>query len=310
VGVDRPDCDDCPSAGKPEPELPCSSPPGGGGIRAETRDRATYYAELRAAVAAEYRDVAPREAGNGAWDEAAPGFAGRWAEHERRWPASSREPVDRRADEPGSWRGAGSRFLDASANERVDRGCDRVREIEENVLSPAMRRVEQQDTDRELAGFEYRLKGRERIKEKVAEDLNYKGRSPEAAMSNMKDTVRYTFQYDFSEYSGGVQADITRLKAEGFEAIELRNTWSSNRYKGINSRWREPRSGQLFEVQFHTRASFEAKQLTHGAYERLRSPGTSDQERDELEAFQSRVCDLIPVPLGAKDITDYPRGKA
>ena len=33
---------------------------------------------------------------------------------------------------------------------------------------------------------------------------------------------------------------------------------------------REPETGQRFEVQFHTRASFEAKQLTHAAYERLR----------------------------------------
>ena len=43
------------------------------------------------------------------------------------------------------------------------------------------------------------------------------------------------------------------------------------KYKGINSQWIEPDSGQRFEVQFHTRISFEAKQLTHPAYERLRT---------------------------------------
>ena len=30
----------------------------------------------------------------------------------------------------------------------------------------------------------------------------------------------------------------------------------------------EPETGQRFEVQFHTRISFEAKQLTHDAYKR------------------------------------------
>ena len=39
------------------------------------------------------------------------------------------------------------------------------------------------------------------------------------------------------------------------------------RDKGINSQWIDPDSGQRFEVQFHTRISFEAKQLTHSAYE-------------------------------------------
>ena len=48
--------------------------------------------------------------------------------------------------------------------------------------------------------------------------------------------------------------------------------WSDDKYKGINSQWIEPDSGQRFEVQFHTRISFEAKQLTHHAYERLRTP--------------------------------------
>ena len=41
----------------------------------------------------------------------------------------------------------------------------------------------------------------------------------------------------------------------------------SDQYKGINSQWIDPESGQRFEVQFHTRISFEAKQLTHDAYE-------------------------------------------
>ncbi len=47
-------------------------------------------------------------------------------------------------------------------------------------------------------------------------------------------------------------------------------------YKGINSRWRVPASRQIFEVQFHTYASFEAKQETHGAYEKMRSRVTND----------------------------------
>ena len=87
----------------------------------------------------------------------------------------------------------------------------------------------------------------------------------------MPDAIRYTFQYQEARYTQGVLADIGRLKEQGFELDKLKNSWSDDQYKGINSQWVEPDTGQRFEVQFHTRISFEAKQLTHGAYERLRS---------------------------------------
>ena len=60
-------------------------------------------------------------------------------------------------------------------------------------------------------------------------------------------------------------------KPLGFTQVERRNTWASEQYKGINTQWLEPRSGVRFEVQFHTQASLEAKELTHQAYERIRT---------------------------------------
>ena len=92
--------------------------------------------------------------------------------------------------------------------------------------------------------------------------------SPEQAVSLVPDAIRYTFQYQEARYTQGVLADIERLKDQGFELDKLKNSWSDDQYKGINSQWIEPDTGQRFEVQFHTRISFEAKQLTH---ERLRT---------------------------------------
>jgi len=84
------------------------------------------------------------------------------------------------------------------------------------------------------------------------------------------DAIRYTSSTG-DRYTPGVLADIARLKDHGFKLDKLKNFWSDEQYKGMNSQWIEPDSGQRFEVQFHTRTSFEAKQLTHGAYERLRA---------------------------------------
>ncbi len=126
-----------------------------------------------------------------------------------------------------------------------------------------MRDIENQDPTRHLIGFEHRLKGRDRIKEKVCETINDFNRSPEQAVSLVPDAIRYTFQYEEARYSQGVRLDIVRLKDQGFALDMLKNSWSDDQYKGINSQWIEPDTGQRFEVQFHTRISFEAKQITH-----------------------------------------------
>ena len=106
----------------------------------------------------------------------------------------------------------------------------------------------------------------------------------------MPDAIRYTFQYEEARYTQGVLADIARLKDQGFELDKLKNYWSDEQYKGINSQWIEPDTGQRFEVQFHTRISFEAKQLTHGAYERLRSQQADAFEQTGAGGFREESC--------------------
>jgi hypothetical protein len=95
------------------------------------------------------------------------------------------------------------------------------------------------------------------------------------------------------------------MKDQGFKLDILKNSWSSDQYKSINSKWIEPHTGQRFELQFHTRISFEAKQITHDAYERLRTHQADIFEELVLEAFQGKVTAAVPIPYGAADIPDY-----
>jgi hypothetical protein len=169
-----------------------------------------------------------------------------------------------------------------------------------------MRSVESQDPDRQLVGFERRLKDRDRIKEKVYDKMEEFSWSAEEAVSAVSDTIRYTFQYREARYTQGVWTDLERLKGEGFKLHQLKNSWSDEEYKGINSQWIEPDTGQRFEVQFHTGISFEAKQLTHDAYEQLRTKQADKFEQMVLGAFQAKVSAEVPVPPGATDIPDYP----
>jgi hypothetical protein len=318
VGIDRPDDADLPPDGRADHR---DDPGGGGGragragVQAETRHRQEYYADLRVAVSAEesataQRTAAREQAAAEKWDETAELSRWMWGEYRRRWPPEERPPIDRSGDPPGSWRGDSIRFLDDAKNDRVEAACDRIAEREQEKISPALRATESQDPDRHLIGFEDRLKGRDRIKEKVFDTINESNVSPEEAVSIVPDVIRYTFQYREARYTQGVRADIARLQDQGFELQKLKNSWSDEQYKGINSQWIEPDSGQRFEVQFHTRISFESKQLTHGAYERIRTRQADEFEEMVLEAFQKKVTAEVPVPPGADSIPDYPeRGR-
>ena len=169
-----------------------------------------------------------------------------------------------------------------------------------------MRAIESQDPDRCLIGFEHRRKGRDRIKEKVYDKMEELSFSPEEAISAVSDIIRYTFQYREARYTQGVWADVERLHEQGFELKQLKNSWSAEPYKGINSQWIQPDTGQRFEVQFHTRISFEAKQLTHDAYERLRTHQADKFEQMVLEAFEKKVTADVRVPPGATRHTRLP----
>ena len=151
---------------------------------------------------------------------------------------------------------------------------------------------------RHLVGLEHRLKDEDCVKARVAEDVRVKGRTVDEAFGTMGDGVRFTFQYPEDRYAEGVAGDLGQLAAQGFTEVQRVNFWTRPaRHKGIVSCWREPRSAVLLEVQFHTRPSYEAWQLTHPAYARLRDPRTSDEERTDLKAFIGQVYGVFsPLP--------------
>jgi hypothetical protein len=188
----------------------------------------------------------------------------------------------------------------------IEQGYARVQEIEEKTVTPAMRRIEAEDPNRILVGLEHRLKGKDRLSEKITEAMEERGHTVEEAFGLVKDAIRYTFVYPDDGYTVGVYADCDRLEDAGFERYDRRNSWEQAEYKGINSRWQVAGTGQIFEVQFHTRASLNAKEDTHWAYERLRSLPEDDGEVRELHAYQREVTSKVPIPAGALEIPDYP----
>ena len=186
----------------------------------------------------------------------------------------------------------------------IDQAYDKLCETESGTVTPALRHIESADPTRCLAGLEHRLKGKDRLTEKVTADVEKKGRTVDQALANVKDAIRYTFIYPEADYAAGVRADCERLENAGFERFDRRNSWDQEEYKGINTRWRISGTKQMFEVQFHTQASLDAKEETHWAYEGIRA-ATEDAEVAQLHAYQRAVTSKVPIPPEARDIQDY-----
>jgi hypothetical protein len=279
-------------------------------VLAEEGRRVAEQRKYRALVDADHGTAGGPAARDG-WAGAVPELHASWRMLREKYGYEERPEPTPQAD-GGSWRGKGGRTLDAARNAEIDIGYARIREAGENVIVPAILRVAAEDPTRTLAGFDRRIKGEDRLKEKVFDRMRTKGRSAAETLARISDVVRFTFTYAETAYADGVRKDLERLTAVGFTQVERRNTWSSDQYKGINTQWLEPQSGVRFEVQFHTEASLAAKELTHPAYERIRSitepSPAADREAAELRRFQHRANSMIPIPPGVSDIDDYPPG--
>lgn len=282
MGIDRPEDDDVPAI---VTRLGAVDAGDVGSDFGEDASRHESHAEYRAKVEAVYLADARQR-----WEEEKPGFKEEWHRYAYEHPAPQGASPD----------------TNEEVRAHIERGCKEISETEENIVTPAMTCIEAEDPERKLVGLEFRCKGQDRIVEKVAYWMAAQSElTPEDALAMVKDPIRYTFQYSEERYTEGVNADVERLKTAGFDLIELRNSWGSDTYKGINSRWSVPENEQLFEVQFHTQISFEAKQLTHPAYERFRT-STSEAEQNELVDFQRRVNVYVPEPQRAREIPGFP----
>lgn len=161
----------------------------------------------------------------------------------------------------------------------------------------------------ELTGLEHRLKAEDSFKQKLFGSIDtYPNLSTAEHLAGMKDSVRYTMQSPEGLYAANTQRAIDNLIADGYEPVKFKNTWDQPGYQGINSFWRDPATGQTFEVQFHTPSSFDAKMQTHPLYEQERLPGISPQTAADLQQQQKHIFDSVPRPSGSSGISLPPNG--
>jgi hypothetical protein len=273
--------------------------PSSDGYRGECDDSA----DVGDAPHADSRSLAPLS-----YRQLVPVFAATWEQIRERWPARAKTADHTRpGDPPGMWRGSGDRKLYPDQNAEADQVIAGMRRPEQSITK-ALKQIESDNTDgAALVGLEHNLKGTERLKEKIADKIAKKPGSTVAdTAATIWDAVRYTFQIPIGRYVDGYLDLEDRMTQAGFHLAERENRWIGNvEYKGVNTHWMAPDGGK-FELQVHTPESFHAKEeMTHDAYERLRTPGVTRAERYELMAFQRAVSSAVPIPIGIERITSY-----
>jgi hypothetical protein len=193
---------------------------------------------------------------------------------------------------------------------RAAEGRNMFGDYGDSGLTPVMRRIGAELPRGGLApGSEAdALKSPERLAAKLARLIDrHPGRSPEDLAAGIGDGVRYAFTFDADYYTEGTWLVHRRLKDQSLELEARRNRWDSPEYKGVWTRWRDPAHGLLFEVQFHTSASWEVVRRTHRAYVQITHPATPPAERARLRSRQVAAAAAAKAPPQWTEIADFGR---
>lgn len=153
-----------------------------------------------------------------------------------------------------------------------------------------------------LQGLDFRLKTEESLTRKIQSDAAADGITEDEAAAKIADVLRYTLCIQEDEYAATVNASLQKLTAADCTVVKFKNTWGGFGYKGINSQLKTP-GGYVFELQFHTPASYNAKEEVHKYYEIIRDPSTSPEERNRLEKISRDLFSQVPVPDGATELS-------
>lgn len=168
-------------------------------------------------------------------------------------------------------------------------------ELDDGILTDIMRAAVAQ-TGALLVGLDNRIKALASLKRKLGDALVLAPElSLQEAAEQIYDVLRFTVVADADRYKVIRDAVLAELQRHGADVESQNNRWAGPGYRGINVRltWGVDRR---FEVQFHTRQSYQAAKSTRGQYEELRRAETSVQRAEELTTAIEATFAEVPVP--------------
>jgi len=121
------------------------------------------------------------------------------------------------------------------------------------------------------------------------------------AVAKVNDALRYELVYGEENIAGNIDKMLNMLKGKGFELVKLRNHFKDvggdALYRGVNVDM--SKDGFVFEIQFHTEKSIEAKNDNHLAYKKWQNKNDSKSKAQMIDRIRK-----VPIPDGISKIVD------
>lgn len=155
----------------------------------------------------------------------------------------------------------------------------------------------------QTVGLKNKFKSEESLSRKLLDYSQTRDLSISAIAKRNNDTLRYTFLLPNDKYADGVEKIVEELKKRDYRIGKIFNAWKSEGeendtgYRGINMTVISSQK-QKFELQLHTRASFDLKKETHGLYEELRNPQTSAARKRKIIDLMIKKAAKLKRPKG------------
>jgi hypothetical protein len=178
----------------------------------------------------------------------------------------------------------------------------RTAKLNEPLITKDLRQIAVM-VDAKMVGLENRFKSEESLTRKLLDYSESRGLPLKVTAKNNNDTLRYTYLLFEDSYSDGFEKIIEEIKKRNYRIRKVFNAWSlagkesDTGYRGINITVIYSQE-QKFELQLHTKDSFELKTETHKIYEELRNRKTSADRKREIIDLMIEKAKKLKKPKG------------
>ena len=149
-----------------------------------------------------------------------------------------------------------------------------------------------------LRGLENKFKSKLSLMRKMNDYMDT-GMSLEEAAGRVNDALRYTVEISGEDFVGNVRLIQAQLEAEGWVLYDhkAKNYFGGgDGYDGYNTVMINPATGQRFELQFHTPASYKITKRAHELYEEYRVLHENSPRAVELWAEMTEMTNMYDKP--------------
>jgi hypothetical protein len=157
-----------------------------------------------------------------------------------------------------------------------------------------------------LVHYKDRFKSAFALREKLQRIGEETGLYEHDAAAQVNDALRYYAVFPEHAFGTRVREAVEGLARQGFACTKWTNSFTPGAaYKAINAAFQTPEGG-VFELQFHTRASFTVRLEGHKLYKQSQRAGEGSVEQQAIKAQLRQAADVVvPQPPALEALSAF-----